>query len=202
MRVLGLDPGSRRTGWGVVERRGSAFACVDHGCIVPAAAGTLHVRLHHIAAETAAILERFRPDCVVIEEAFHHENVRSTLVLGQVRGALIVRATERGITIAEYAPRAIKLSVAGRGGASKEQVAYMVRRLLGLTGPLAVDASDALAGALCHLTRARMGAALRGRGGPRAALSALAPPRRRTGSSERLAAMLASVRPRRAGGVR
>jgi crossover junction endodeoxyribonuclease RuvC len=91
----------------------------------------------------------------VVEEAFYHESVRSTLVLGHVRGALLVAAVERGIELAEYTPREIKLSVTGTGAASKGQVAFMVRRLVGLKGALQPDAADALAAAVCHLQRAR-----------------------------------------------
>jgi len=100
-----------------------------------------------------------------VEEAFYHESVRSTLVLGHVRGALLVAAVSRGIPVAEYTPREIKMSVAGSGGATKDQVEFMVRRLLGLRGPLQADASDALAVALCHLHRV-------GRLAPRRALGA------------------------------
>jgi crossover junction endodeoxyribonuclease RuvC len=155
MRVLGLDPGSRRTGWGVVERSGNAFRCAGHGCIVPASKLDLPRRLHHIAREAGAVIDRFAPDVVVVEEAFYHESVRSTLVLGHVRGALLVAALERGLELAEYAPRAIKLAVTGNGGASKEQVEFMVRRLLALPAVVQADAADALAGALCHLNRSR-----------------------------------------------
>jgi crossover junction endodeoxyribonuclease RuvC len=155
LRVLGLDPGSRKTGYGVVERQGNRLRCVTHGIIAPGARLALPTRLHTIATRVGAIIESARPDAVVIEEAFYHESVRSTLVLGHVRGALLVAAVERGVTIAEYSPREIKLSVTGAGGAAKEQVGYMVSRLLGLTGTLPTDASDALAAAVCHLNRAR-----------------------------------------------
>jgi crossover junction endodeoxyribonuclease RuvC len=161
MRVLGLDPGSRRTGFGVVEKRGNTFHCVTHGCIAPPARAALPQRLHLIASAMGEVMDRVAPDCVVVEEAFYHENVRSTLVLGHVRGALIVAAVQRGLAIAEYSPREIKLSVAGTGAAAKEQVAFMVRRLLDLRGAVSQDASDALAAALCHLHRARLSAPAR-----------------------------------------
>ena len=178
MRVLGLDPGSRRTGWGVVERSGNAFRCAGHGCITPAARLELPQRLHHIAREAGAVIDRFAPDVVVVEEAFYHESVRSTLVLGHVRGALLVAALERGVELAEYAPRAIKLAVTGHGGATKQQVEFMVRRLLALPAVVQADAADALAGALCHLNRSRFAPAAlpvrRPRAGRRsAALAAL-----------------------------
>lgn len=155
MRVLGLDPGSRRTGYGLVERQGNAYRALDRGTIAPPARLDLPHRLHAIAQRAGELMDQHRPDAVAIEEAFYHESVRSTLVLGHVRGALIVAAISRGFELAEYSPREIKLSVAGTGSASKEQVGFMVRRLLGLRGPLAPDAADALATALCHLHRAR-----------------------------------------------
>ena len=155
MRVLGLDPGSRRTGYGVVEGAGSRVRCLAQGHVAPASKLGLPARLHAISQRAGELMDEFAPDCVAVEEAFYHESVRSTLVLGHVRGALLVAAVGRGLEVAEYSPREIKLSVAGRGGAAKEQVAFMVQRLLGLPGVLQADAADALATALCHLHRAR-----------------------------------------------
>jgi crossover junction endodeoxyribonuclease RuvC len=177
MRVLGLDPGSRRTGWGVVERRARELHCVAAGHVAPPARLPLAERLHAIVVEVQSVIERYAPDEVVIEAAFHHAFAQSTLVLGHVRGALMVVAVERGLPIAEYAPRAIKLAVTGRGGAAKEQVSAMVKAQLRLAALPQADAADALAGAMCHLSRARFDA-----------------PRRRTPASDRLQAMLASVR--------
>ena len=159
MRVLGLDPGSRRTGFGVVERQGNRFRCVEHGCVPAPAGAPLPERLHHIAREVGLVMERVAPDAVAVEEAFFRENVRSALVLGHVRGALIVAAVERGLAVFEYSPREIKLSVAGNGAAAKEQVGFMVRRVLALDSVPGADAADALAGAICHLNRSRFTAA-------------------------------------------
>lgn len=167
MRVLGLDPGSRRTGYGVVEAHGNRYRCLTHGHAAAAARLDLPHRLHAIVQRAGEVMDAFRPECVVVEEAFYHESVRSTLVLGQVRGALLVAAVARGLPVAEYSPREIKLSVTGNGGADKEQVGYMVRRLLALEDPVQSDAADALAAALCHLHRARRPAAV-GRRGPAA----------------------------------
>ena len=155
MRVLGVDPGSVRTGFGVVERSGNVFRCLEHGEAVPSRRLGLPHRIHAIVERLGEVMDRVRPDCVAVEEAFYHESVRSTLVLGHVRGALLVAAVQRGLEIAEYSPREVKLSVAGSGAAAKEQVAFMVRRLLGVKGALPVDCSDALAVALCHLHRVR-----------------------------------------------
>jgi len=161
MRVLGLDPGSRRTGFGVVERSGNQLHCVTHGTAAPRAKLDLPRRLHDLAARVGEVIDETAPDCVVVEEAYYHESVRSTLVLGHVRGALLVAAVQRGVTVAEYSPREIKLSVVGAGGASKDQVAFMVRRLLALKGTVLPDAADALAAALCHLHHVRISAPAR-----------------------------------------
>ena len=154
MRIVGIDPGSRRTGYGVVERHGNAYRCVTFGTAAPPAKLDLPQRLHQIARRIGEVLDQVQPDAVAVEEAFYHESVRSTLVLGHVRGALLVAAVERGLDIAEYSPREIKMSLTGNGAASKDQVAFMVRRVLGLTGTLPPDAADALACALCHQHRA------------------------------------------------
>src|SRR5260221_14781858 len=98
-------------------------------------------------------MEQHAPDAVVVEEAFYHESVRSTLVLGHVRGALLVAAVQRGLAVAEYSPREIKLSVAGSGAAAKVQVAFLVPRLVGLRAEVTADAADALGAAVCHRHR-------------------------------------------------
>jgi len=161
MRVLGLDPGSRRTGYGLVERNGNRLRCLTHGTVAPGAKLGLPERLHAIASRIGEVMESTQPDAVVVEEAFYHESVRSILVLGHVRGALLVAAVQRGLAVAEYSPREIKLSVAGSGAAAKVQVAFMVRRLLDLRAEVTADASDALAAAVCHLHRVRVSAPAR-----------------------------------------
>lgn len=167
MLVLGIDPGSRRTGFGVVERRGNVFRALIHGHVSPPPRVDLANRVYTISERIGEVIDRWSPDAVALEEAFYHESVRSTLVLGHVRGALMVAAVRRSLEVAEYSPREIKLSVTGSGAAAKEQVAFMVRRLLAVEGPLGPDAADALAVALCHLNRARVSA-------PRRAASAAA----------------------------
>jgi len=161
MRVLGLDPGSRRTGYGLVEKSGNRLRCGAHGTIAPGARLDLPHRLHDIAERAGTLMDRERPEVVVIEEAFYHESARSALVLGHVRGALLVAAVQRGLEVAEYSPREIKMSVTGTGAAAKDQVAFMVLRLLNLRGTLPADASDALAAAICHLQRVRLSAPAR-----------------------------------------
>jgi crossover junction endodeoxyribonuclease RuvC len=161
VRVLGLDPGSRRTGIGVVERSGNRLTCVTHGVVTPRAGLDLSGRLLAIAERVDAVIADTRPDAIAVEQAFYHENVRSTLVLGHVRGALLVTAARRGVAVHEYSPREIKLAVVGNGGAGKDQVGFMIRRLLGLKGEVPADAADALAGAVCHLQRVRLTAPTR-----------------------------------------
>ena len=180
MKVLGLDPGSRRTGYGLVEARGNVYRCLAHGPIVPGARLGMPQRLEAIASRVDMLITEHEPDCVCIEEAFYHESVRSTLVLGHVRGALMLTAVRRGVEIAEYSPREIKMSVAGNGGASKEQVQFMVRRLLALETSPQADAADALAAALCHLHRARRAV----------------PARTTSSAANQLAALLARARTR------
>jgi crossover junction endodeoxyribonuclease RuvC len=155
MRVIGIDPGSRKTGFGVVEKRGNVYRCVAQGTASASARLGMPQRIHAIVRRIHEVIEAETPDCMAVEEAFYHESVRSTLVLGHVRGAILVAGIERGLEVSEYTPREVKLSVAGNGGASKEQVEFMVKRMLALKGTLGADASDALAVALCHLHRSR-----------------------------------------------
>ncbi len=154
MIVLGIDPGSRLTGWGVVRLSGaSRLEAVAHGTLA-GTGSTLAERLVALGRGLEDVLDRHRPALVGVEQAFHAHNARSTLVLGHVRGLVLWLAAGRGIAIAEYAPRAVKLAVTGRGGASKPQVADMVRRLLSLDARPQADAADALAVALCCARRA------------------------------------------------
>ncbi len=153
IRILGLDPGSRRTGYGLVDCRAGETAHVAHGCIVPAAherqARDAIERLRTIFEAVEGLIASFRPDEIAVERVFVNRNVDSALKLGQARGAAL-SAVPRGTPVFEYAPRAIKKAVVGFGAADKRQVAYMMRSLLTLTGALTADASDALAVAICH----------------------------------------------------
>lgn len=179
MRVLGLDPGSRRTGFALVERHGNRYTCPQHGVATAPPREPLPARLHAIARRIGEVMDAHAPDCVVVEEAFYHESVRSTLVLGHVRGALLLTAMERGLEVAEYTPREIKMSVTGSGGSTKEQVAFMVRRILDLKAAVQADAADAMAAAMCHHHRAHRAA----------------PARAASAAARRLAALLEANRP-------
>lgn len=154
VRILGLDPGSRRTGYGIIECAGAKQTQVANGCIV-AGTGALSERLRCIFEGVQALVERFKPDEIAVERVFLNRNVDSALKLGHARGAALC-AVPVQVPVFEYAPRAIKLAVVGFGGAEKEQVAHMIRALLGVEGRLPADASDALAVALCHANSRRL----------------------------------------------
>ncbi len=148
-RMLGIDPGSRITGFGVLESHGRSVAYVEHGCVCPPD-GDLNERLGAIYLQLGAVMDRCRPDVVVIEKVFVARNARSALVLGQARGAAVVAAVSRGLRVVEYSALQVKQAVVGRGRADKRQVQHMVQALLGLAEAPSADAADALACALCH----------------------------------------------------
>ncbi|GIX29814.1 MAG: crossover junction endodeoxyribonuclease RuvC [Porticoccaceae bacterium] len=148
-RILGIDPGSLRTGFGVVESRGGRQHYVASGVIrLPRAA--LAERLCQIAAQVAELVAQYRPQAAAVEEVFFARDPKAALKLGQARGAAIVGLVQAGLPVAEYSPRTVKLAVVGTGAATKDQVNYMVVRLLGLPDAPSEDAADALAVALCH----------------------------------------------------
>ena len=160
MRVLGIDPGSRVTGWGVVEERGGALRHVANGTIALGPTGALTARLSRLHAECAALLVRFVPEAVALECAFVARNVQSALRLGEARGAVVAAVGATAVPLHEYAPAAVKLATCGHGLADKGAVARGIALRLALAEPLAVDAADALALALCHLTRAALARAI------------------------------------------
>jgi crossover junction endodeoxyribonuclease RuvC len=148
-RVLGLDPGSLRTGFGIIDCTAQGECHVASG-VIRTGGGQLAPRLAHIYREVSALVEQYRPDEVAVERVFVHRNPDSALKLGQARGAAICAAAQAGASLFEYAPRAIKLAVVGTGAADKVQVQFMIQALLAVEGPLAADAADALAVSLCH----------------------------------------------------
>lgn len=159
LRILGLDPGSRRTGFGVIECRGAEYAHVTHGCIAVAGFAVAE-RLRRIFDGLQKLIAQFAPAEVAVEKVFVNRNVDSALKLGQARGAALCAIPE-GVAVYEYAPRAIKLAVVGSGAAEKFQVAHMIRTLLHLDGEIAADASDALAIAICHAHSRQLQALMR-----------------------------------------
>lgn len=173
VRVLGLDPGSRNTGFGVVDSGPRGTQYVASGTIRAgggSGAGEFAARLQSIYAGISALVAEHRPDEIAIERVFVHRNPDSALKLGQARGAALCATFASEATVHEYSPREVKLAVVGTGTAAKEQVQRMVKALLGLEGRLGADAADALAIALCHAhgraTRLALAAtAARGKGG-------------------------------------
>jgi crossover junction endodeoxyribonuclease RuvC len=150
MIVLGVDPGSLRTGYGAVETDGRRHRLVDMGALAPGQRLSLPEKLRHIHAGVAALLERLRPDVLAVEDVFHSANTRTALVLGHVRGVVLLAGAQAGIPVFEYPPATVKQQVTGFGRAEKAQVAYMVTRMLALPGDAPPgDATDALAVALC-----------------------------------------------------
>jgi len=157
MRVLGIDPGSETTGWGVVEGDGDGhkYRLVEFGAVKLSTSATFPSRLLKISRGLEEVITRLKPDACAIEEVFHATNPKVTLKLGQVRGVALLVAESAALEIAEYSPRRVKQTVAGYGNAEKRQVQEMVRVLLSLTSvPEPHDAADALAVAICHFHHA------------------------------------------------
>ena len=154
MRVLGIDCGTEKTGYGIIETDGGSHRIVVAGIIRTSARDPLSTRLCSIASALRALIVEHRPEAAAIEEVFHSVNTKSTLKLAHVRGVALLAAAEAGVVIGEYSPMEVKMSVVGYGRAEKQQVQLMVRSLLNLAEELPEDASDAIAVAICHATRA------------------------------------------------
>lgn len=148
-RILGIDPGSRATGYGLIDVKGEEIVCVTHGCI-RCNEKELSERLLHIHNSLICIITTYAPDEVSIESVFVNRNAQSALVLGHARGVAVLGAACNGLKLAEYAPAQVKSAVVGHGRADKLQVKHMVSLLLKLECVPAADASDALAIAICH----------------------------------------------------
>lgn len=149
MRILGIDPGSRITGYGVIEVTGTKAAYVASGC-VRTGNGSLPERLKAIFEGISEVVATYSPQEMAVEQVFVHKNVDSALKLGQARGAAICAGVMQALPVAEYTPREVKQAIVGTGAAAKEQVQHMVRMLLKLPDLPQADAADALALALCH----------------------------------------------------
>jgi crossover junction endodeoxyribonuclease RuvC len=164
VRILGLDPGLSRMGWGVIDSAGTKLTHVAHGVIVTKPAEGLGLRLLALHTEVSRIIAELRPQAIAVEMAFVAKDPSAALKLGHARAVALLAAAQAGLDIAEYAPNHIKKSVVGVGHAGKEQVQAMVRRLLPACGVQQADAADALAAAIAHAslagTRARILAAL------------------------------------------
>jgi crossover junction endodeoxyribonuclease RuvC len=149
-RILGLDPGLRRTGWGVVAAEGSRLRWVAHGVVEAPQAGSLSTRLLALMDGVAAVCAAHGCDEAAIEEIFVNMNPGSTLKLSHARAAVMLAPARAGLSVAEYAPNMIKKTVVGAGHADKSQIAFMVKRLLPQAGDVTADAADALAVAITH----------------------------------------------------
>ena len=156
MRVLGIDPGNRITGYGIVEKQDTRIVPVAFGVIKNLTAANTAVRFRHIYDGITQIVLDHQPDAVACETLFFCKNVKSAIRLGEARGVAVLAATERLKEYFEYSPRSVKQAVVGFGGAQKDQVKRMIQRLLGIpVTELTDDASDALAVAICHLNSIR-----------------------------------------------
>ena len=151
MKVLGIDPGTRLIGYGLTAGRGNQYRALDFGVITINRKLQFTEKLLHIYEEVSSLIRELEPDAAAVEESYVTQNAKTTLRLGHARGVILLAAASYGLPVGEYAPRSVKQAVSGQGSASKEQVKWMVARILGLKGEtLAEDASDALAVSLCH----------------------------------------------------
>lgn len=159
LRILGLDPGLRRTGWGVIRVEGNRLSHLGHGVIAPDEKAPFSERLLALFEGISAVVAEWSPDEAAIEETFMNNNAASALKLGHARAAAMLAPARAGLPVAEYAARLVKKSVVGTGAADKDQVAFMIARILPGSAGAAADAADALAVAVAHAharTRARV----------------------------------------------
>jgi crossover junction endodeoxyribonuclease RuvC len=150
LRILGIDPGSHVTGYGVVEKRRAGLSCASFGEIRPPRGASLTVALTAVHERVAGLIREFAPDVMAVEDIFFGKNVRSLIRQGQLRGVVILAGTMGGLPVFEYTPLEIKKAVVGYGRAEKSQVQSMVKAILKLPREAPADASDALAVAICH----------------------------------------------------
>jgi crossover junction endodeoxyribonuclease RuvC len=154
MIIMGIDPSSTATGYGLIRQRADGWSVVQHGCIRTGGKVSIAEKLGQLYSGLMQVIGEYQPDMVVIERGFSGKNPRTAMVMGQVLGVSLLAASNAALPVSEYAPREVKLAVTGSGSASKEQVQYMVGQLLGIVeADLPLDASDALAVALCHANR-------------------------------------------------
>jgi crossover junction endodeoxyribonuclease RuvC len=161
MRVLGIDCGTERTGWGVIESDGRRHSVLSHGVILTKTRDPLEARLKSIAEGLRNVIASHTPEAAAVEEVFYSQNVKTLLKLAHVRGVALLAIAESGVALGEYSPLEVKMSVVGYGRAEKHQVQLMVRTITGLGEAIeSEDAADAIAVAICHATHS-MGSAMR-----------------------------------------
>ena len=150
LRILGIDPGSRKTGYGLIEHSGNRTRYLASGCIKLNVKETLAERLHQLSSELDKLIEEFQPDCGAVEKIFFAKNAQSALTLGHARGVILLKFSERQLVVHEYQALKIKQTVVGVGRADKNQIQHMVKILLNLQNKLQEDEADALAVAITH----------------------------------------------------
>ena len=155
MIVLGVDPGSRVTGYGLLRKKNNVISCVSSGTIESSGKTSFYDRIYRIFTGMVDIMEQYQPDEMAIEDVFFAKNVKSSLKLGHARGAALIAAVKCDVKIYEYTPLEIKQSVVGYGRATKDQVRDMVQMILNLPSKLGPDTSDAIAAGICHLNWTR-----------------------------------------------
>ncbi len=157
MIILGIDPGLIVTGYGIIETIGNKNDIIDYGTIMPARTDNLSLRLNTIYKDLSYIIDKYKPSIMAIEEVFYGKNVKSALLLGHARGASMVCAANNGMLVFEYSARKVKQSMTGNGAAHKSQVQYMISKEFNINNDnFPLDASDALAIALCHLNQLKI----------------------------------------------
>lgn len=167
MRIIGIDPGLRRTGWGVLDARDNRLSFVAEGTVTSNAKDALSDRLMQLYDGLASVIETWSPDLAAVEETFVNKNPTSTLKLGQARGIALLVPARLGLSVGEYAPNLVKKTVVGAGHAGKDQVLMMVKTLLPGSGNAGEDAADALAVAICHAHHYETNARILAAGGSR-----------------------------------
>lgn len=163
VKIMGIDPGLGRTGFGVVAEKGGKLSSIDYGCIETPARHSVVKRLEQVYEEVGALLALHKPDEVAVEQLFFSTNVQTAFAVGQARGVILLAASQAGVRLGEYTPLEVKQAVVGYGKAAKSQIQYMVKAILGLDEtPRPDDAADALALAICHAHMRRTAAAVEG----------------------------------------
>ena len=153
-RIIGVDPGLNNTGFGILDYRGSKIKVVAYGLVTPPTEESIPNRLEYLNSHMNDLIDKFSPMSMAIEDSFYSQNVKSAILLGQARGVLLLSAASKGIPSMVYAPRKVKQSVTGSGSSSKEQVKYMVEKILKIDKDISsLDITDALAIGLCHINQ-------------------------------------------------
>lgn len=151
MIILGIDPGTATTGFGLIKKNGQKYSLIKYGCILTPAKTALHERLDTIFEKLSVIIDEHKPDHIAVEELFFAANSKTAIAVGQARGVVLLAAQKKGLSIFEYTPLEVKMALSGYGRADKKQIQQMVKTILSLPEiPKPDDAADALAIAICH----------------------------------------------------